>query len=188
MAGATGLEPAASGVTGRRNSNDFNARFDSATPRVETLGEGKSDTKARPVAQCLGCGLLTAERRAVTCCKGYCYDPSGKSCNSWPCPSCGRHHYWTCSFAAPAGAALDVPLYPRAESPTSGRLRARNLPQGTSDYDVYRMNVVADSAVSSLLARRIEQGIGRGTRGGGDYCAVVLIGSKLVGWIGRCRG
>jgi replicative superfamily II helicase len=60
-----------------------------------------------------------------------------------------------------------------------------NLPQGTSDYDLYRMNVVADSAVSSLLAQRIEQGIGRGTRGGGDYCAVVLIGSRLVGWIGR---
>jgi len=60
-----------------------------------------------------------------------------------------------------------------------------NLPQGTSDYDLYRVNVVADSAVSSLLAQRIEQGIGRGTRGGGDYCAVMLIGSRLVGWIGR---
>lgn len=60
-----------------------------------------------------------------------------------------------------------------------------NLPQGTSDYDVFRVNVVADSAVSSLLAQRIEQGIGRGTRGGGDYCAVMLIGSRLVGWIGR---
>ena len=47
------------------------------------------------------------------------------------------------------------------------------------------MNVVADAAVSSLLAQRIEQGIGRGTRGGADYCVVVLIGSKLVGWIGR---
>jgi hypothetical protein len=47
------------------------------------------------------------------------------------------------------------------------------------------MNVVADSAVASLLAQRIEQGIGRGTRGGGDYCVVMLIGSKLVGWIGR---
>jgi replicative superfamily II helicase len=60
-----------------------------------------------------------------------------------------------------------------------------NLPQGTSDYDVYRMNVMADSAVSSLLAQRIEQGIGRGTRGGADYCVVMLVGSKLVGWIGR---
>ena len=47
------------------------------------------------------------------------------------------------------------------------------------------MNVVANSAVASLLAQRIEQGIGRGTRGGGDYCVVMLIGSKLVGWIGR---
>ena len=60
-----------------------------------------------------------------------------------------------------------------------------NLPQGTSDYDVYRVNVVADWAVSSLLAQRVEQGIGRGTRGGGDHCVVMLIGSKLVGWIGR---
>ncbi len=59
------------------------------------------------------------------------------------------------------------------------------LPQGTSDYDVYRMNVVAGSAVNSLMAQRIEQGIGRGTRGGGDFCVVMLIGSKLVGWIGR---
>lgn len=60
-----------------------------------------------------------------------------------------------------------------------------NLPQGTTNYDVFRMNVVADAAVNSLLAQRIEQGIGRGTRGSGDYCVVLLIGSKLVGWIGR---
>jgi replicative superfamily II helicase len=33
-----------------------------------------------------------------------------------------------------------------------------NLPQGTSDYDVYRMNVAADSAVSSLLAQRNRAG------------------------------
>ena len=60
-----------------------------------------------------------------------------------------------------------------------------NLPQGTTNYDVFRMNVVADAAVNSLLAQRIEQGIGRGTRGGADYCVIVLVGSKLVGWIGR---
>jgi replicative superfamily II helicase len=35
------------------------------------------------------------------------------------------------------------------------------------------------------MAQRIEQGIGRGTRGGGDFCVVILIGNKLVGWIGR---
>ena len=60
-----------------------------------------------------------------------------------------------------------------------------SLPQGTTNYDVFRMNVVADAAVNSLLAQRIEQGIGRGTRGGADYCVIVLIGTKLVGWIGR---
>jgi replicative superfamily II helicase len=60
-----------------------------------------------------------------------------------------------------------------------------NLPQGTSNYDVFRMSVVAGAAVNSLLAQRIEQGIGRGTRGGADFCVVMLIGTKLVGWIGR---
>ncbi|MBB3743525.1 replicative superfamily II helicase [Rhizobium sp. BK591] len=60
-----------------------------------------------------------------------------------------------------------------------------NLPQGTNNYDVFRMNVVADAAVSSLLAQRIEQGIGRGTRGGADFCVTILVGAKLVGWIGR---
>ncbi len=60
-----------------------------------------------------------------------------------------------------------------------------DLPQGTTNYDVFRLNVVADAAVNSLLAQRIEQGIGRGTRGGADYCVIVLVGSKLVGWIGR---
>ena len=47
------------------------------------------------------------------------------------------------------------------------------------------MNVVADTALDSLLAQRIEQGIGRGTRGGGDYCVVMLTGSRLVGWVDR---
>jgi replicative superfamily II helicase len=59
------------------------------------------------------------------------------------------------------------------------------LPQGTSDYDIYRANVMANSSANSLLAQRVEQGIGRGTRGGADFCAVILTGEKLVGWIGR---
>ena len=59
------------------------------------------------------------------------------------------------------------------------------LPRGTSDYDVYRAIVLADGAVNSLLAQRIEQGIGRGTRGAGDFCAVILMGNDLVAWIGR---
>ena len=68
----------------------------------------------------------------------------------------------------------------------SCRLLVMNgLPQGTSDYDMYRMNVMANSSVNVLLAQRVEQGIGRGTRGGADYCVVILTGEKLVGWIGR---
>ena len=62
-----------------------------------------------------------------------------------------------------------------------------DLPQGTSNYDLFRTNVIDDNAVNSLLAQRIEQGIGRGTRGGADYCIIVLVGSKLVGWIGRTK-
>ena len=60
-----------------------------------------------------------------------------------------------------------------------------DLPQGTTNYDVFRMKVLADSAVNSLLAQRFEQGIGRGTRGGSDYCVVLLMGTKLVAWIGQ---
>lgn len=60
-----------------------------------------------------------------------------------------------------------------------------DLPQGASDYDVYRINVLANSSANSLLAQRVEQGIGRGTRGGADYCVVFLTGDKLSGWIGR---
>ena len=59
-----------------------------------------------------------------------------------------------------------------------------DLPQGSTNYEAFRMNVMAGSAVSSLLAQRIEQGIGRGTRGGADYCVVILLGAKLGGWVG----
>lgn len=59
------------------------------------------------------------------------------------------------------------------------------LPMGTSDYELYRSDVMSDSAVNNYLAQRIEQGIGRGTRGGSDFCVVVLTGAKLVAWVGR---
>ena len=59
-----------------------------------------------------------------------------------------------------------------------------DLPQGSTNYEAFRMNVMADAAIGSFLAHRIEQGIGRGTRGGADYCVVVLLGSKLGGWVG----
>jgi hypothetical protein len=59
-------------------------------------------------------------------------------------------------------------------------------PQGRSDYETYRASVLIDSGeIASFMAQRIEQGLGRGSRGGGDYCAVVLLGDDLVEWL--CR-
>ena len=60
-----------------------------------------------------------------------------------------------------------------------------DLPQGATNYDGFRTNVAGDTVVNSLLAQRIEQGIGRGTRGGADYCVIMLVGPRLVGWVGR---
>lgn len=59
-------------------------------------------------------------------------------------------------------------------------------PQGRSDYETYRASALIDSGeIASFMAQRIEQGLGRGSRGGGDYCAVVLLGDDLVEWLSR---
>ena len=58
------------------------------------------------------------------------------------------------------------------------------LPRGNNVYDSYRATVLDGSAtINSNLAQRIEQGMGRGTRGGGDHCVVILLGNDLVSWI-----
>lgn len=60
------------------------------------------------------------------------------------------------------------------------------LPRGANDYDSYRSSVFLGSEeFKSSLAQRIEQGIGRGARGGGDYCVVILTGYDLSAWIDR---
>ncbi len=60
------------------------------------------------------------------------------------------------------------------------------LPTGTSDYDLFRSaSLYGGSTILRLLAQRIEQGIGRGARGAGDYCVVLLIGADLAGWIAK---
>lgn len=48
--------------------------------------------------ECSGCGYRTNE--AVGTCKGYCQDPTGKSCDAVACPSCGRFHYWCGAMAS----------------------------------------------------------------------------------------
>lgn len=60
------------------------------------------------------------------------------------------------------------------------------LPKGTSDYEVFRASSLYGGAtITRMLAQRIEQGIGRGARGSGDHCVVVLTGSDLTGWVAK---
>lgn len=56
-------------------------------------------------------------------------------------------------------------------------------PSGDNIYDSFRHRVLKNSRViNTALAQRIEQGIGRGTRGSGDYCVVILLENKLISW------
>lgn len=65
-------------------------------------------------------------------------------------------------------------------------LAMEGLPSGTSDYELLRANTLyGGSTISRMLAQRIEQGIGRGARGAGDYCVVLLTGGDLSGWIAK---
>ncbi|MFC6648314.1 hypothetical protein [Paenibacillus rhizoplanae] len=36
-----------------------------------------------------------------------------------------------------------------------------------------------------MIAQRIEQGIGRGSRGAGDHCVVLLIGNDISAWVAK---
>jgi len=60
------------------------------------------------------------------------------------------------------------------------------LPMGTSNYDLYKSSVLFNGRMTTkLMAQRIEQGIGRGARGAGDYCVVMLTGSDLSSWVSQ---
>lgn len=60
------------------------------------------------------------------------------------------------------------------------------LPSGTSAYELYRAAALNGGAtITRMLAQRIEQGIGRGARGAGDHCVVILLGSELAAWIAK---
>ena len=59
-------------------------------------------------------------------------------------------------------------------------------PRGSNQYDLYRASVLqGHSSINIALAQRVEQGMGRGTRGAGDFCVVVLLGRDLVEWLGQ---
>lgn len=60
------------------------------------------------------------------------------------------------------------------------------LPGGSSAYERYRRIVFqGGSTFSRMLAQKVEQGIGRGARGSGDYCIVILTGKDLLAWIAK---
>ncbi|MGO2095092.1 MAG: DEAD/DEAH box helicase family protein [Mammaliicoccus sciuri] len=60
------------------------------------------------------------------------------------------------------------------------------LPRGNSTYEMYLSSVLSDdSTIASILAQRIEQGMGRAARGSGDHCIVLLLGNDLFSWISK---
>lgn len=60
------------------------------------------------------------------------------------------------------------------------------LPTGTSNYELFRASSLYGGAtITRMLAQRIEQGIGRGARGAGDHCVVLLVGADLAAWIAK---
>ena len=59
-------------------------------------------------------------------------------------------------------------------------------PLGSNQYDLYRASVLPTlSSTSIAQAQKVEQGMGRGTRGAGDYCVILLLGADLVAWLGQ---
>lgn len=60
------------------------------------------------------------------------------------------------------------------------------LPTGTSNYELFRASTLyGATSITRMMAQRIEQGIGRGARGAGDHCVVLLAGSDISGWIAK---
>lgn len=60
------------------------------------------------------------------------------------------------------------------------------LPAGTSNYELFKASALyGGKTITKMMAQRIEQGIGRGSRGSGDYCVVLLVGTDLSGWISK---
>ena len=58
------------------------------------------------------------------------------------------------------------------------------LPSEIGDYDRYLSTMTSGGETrSAIIASRIEQGIGRSSRGSGDYSLIFLIGKSLTSWI-----
>ncbi len=58
------------------------------------------------------------------------------------------------------------------------------LPSSSNAYDMYRATVFeGSSTINTTIAQRLEQGMGRGTRGAGDHCVVILASTSLTKWV-----
>jgi len=62
------------------------------------------------------------------------------------------------------------------------------LPSAANTYARFRAEVLREnSSINVSLAQRVEQGMGRATRGAGDHCVVFLVGSDLTSWVTRAE-
>jgi replicative superfamily II helicase len=65
-------------------------------------------------------------------------------------------------------------------------LLMKGLPSGTSNYELFRASALyGGTTITRMLAQRIEQGIGRGARGAGDHCVILLVGSDISSWVAK---
>lgn len=60
------------------------------------------------------------------------------------------------------------------------------IPSQSSEYEKYQSKALTGStSLSDLIGVRIEQGIGRASRGRGDYSVVILTGKTLSSWVSK---
>lgn len=60
------------------------------------------------------------------------------------------------------------------------------LPVGTSNFELFKSSrLLGSGPLRRILAQRIEQGLGRASRGTSDYSVNILIGKDLVNWISQ---
>jgi len=65
-------------------------------------------------------------------------------------------------------------------------LLMNGLPSGTSDYELFRASTLyGGTSITRMIAQRIEQGIGRGARGAGDHCVILLVGKDISSWVSK---
>lgn len=65
-------------------------------------------------------------------------------------------------------------------------LLINGLPSGTSNYELFRASALyGGTTITRMLAQRIEQGMGRGARGAGDHCVVLLVGKDISSWVSK---